>query len=135
MATIVAVTKLKLKNLCDKSNDMQAIREAFGLTDPMSEGGSEICGQDIWTVAELTAWVLDGEDGRMEEQCRRLVVDLGLPLPNECPAFETLPPVPAPLAEGPSPDRPTSRPNRPETNLEVAEPTDLPSLPTRISTD
>jgi hypothetical protein len=130
-----AVSGLKLKDLCDKSNDMQAIREAFGLTDPMSEGGNEICGQDGWTVAELTAWALDGEDGRKEERCRRLVDVLGLPLPDECPSLETRPPLPAPLAEGPSPDKPTARPNRAEMNLEASEPTDQPSLPPRISTD
>lgn len=94
IATIVAVTGLELKDLCDTSKDMQAIRDSFGLTDPISEGGNEVCGQDILTVKELLAWLQDGPDGRMEERCRRLVEDLGLSLPDECPKEEILPPKP-----------------------------------------
>lgn len=131
VATIVAVTGLELKDLCDNSKDMQEIRTAFGLADTGREGGNEVCGQDIWTVKEIRAWLLDGEDGRIGERCRQLVEDLGVPLAEGCPGEEPLPPLPVSMEVSLEPGQ--ERPDKPATgepeDQEPVDPVPLPDIP------
>lgn len=122
IATIVAVTALELKDMCDTSTDMQAIREIFDLSEPGIDGSNSICGTKVPTVSELKERVLNGKDGQIREHCRQ-IAELGLPRPNECPEVPSLPPMPA---DAPAPDHtPKPPPPRPSTNSTPVDSTQM----------
>lgn len=89
IATIATVTALELKDLCDTSKDMRAIRDLFDLSETENDGATEICGAEIWTAEELIAWVF----GDVSQRCNRYE-NVGMPRPEDCPVVSALPLVP-----------------------------------------